>query len=160
MQIIRCKNNFGEDVELPLDRFRYRPSVYAVLKNGNCLLVCKTKSNGKLWFAGGGVEKNETHEEALRREVVEEAGIENFNIKGLIADFRNYCYYAPEDDACDAHLFFYECETNQETFKSNDEIEDGEAVDFQWMKVETVLKKEFCDANDRIQKMLSDFYKI
>jgi 8-oxo-dGTP diphosphatase len=157
MKTIKCKNNYGEDVELPLERFRQRPSVYGVFRKSDCILVCRTKSNGKLWMPGGGVEQGETHEEALRREVMEEAGIKDFRIKKLIADFRNYCYYAPEDDACDAHLFFYECETDQRKFKLNDEIEDGEAIDFSWMELSQIFEDEFCDANEKIQDMLKRF---
>ena len=154
MKTIKCKNNYGETVELPLDRFKSRPSVYAVFNKDCRVLVCRTKSNGKLWLPGGGVDKGETHEEALRREVMEEAGIGSFEIKRLIADFRHYGYYAPEDDAFDGHLHFYECETEQEIVKSNDEIEDGEAIDFEWMPISQIQAEGFCDVNDEIQDIL------
>jgi len=154
MKTIICRNNYGETVDLPLAKFKPRPSVYAVFKKDGRVLVCGTKSTGKLWLPGGGVEPGETHEGALRREVKEEVGIENFEIKRLISEFRHYGYYAPEDDAFDGHLHFYECETEQETVKTNDEIEDGEAIDFEWMPMARIKEIGFCDVNEEIQDIL------
>jgi 8-oxo-dGTP pyrophosphatase MutT (NUDIX family) len=158
MKTITCRSNYGKIVELPIEKFKPRPSVYAVFKKEDRILVCRTKSNGKLWLPGGGVETGETHEEALRREVAEETGITDMKFGRLISDFRNYCYYEPLDEACDAHLFFYECETEEEKVKSNEEIEDGEAMDFSWMKMEQILKEGFCDADEKIREMLISLY--
>jgi len=154
MKTIRCQNNYGEIVELPLTKFKPRLSAYAIFKKDGRVLVCATKSTGKLWLPGGGVNPEETHEEALRREVKEEAGIENFVIKRFITDFRHYGYYAPEDDAFDGHLYFYECETEQETVKSNDEIEDGEAIDFERMTMVRIEEIGFCDVDGEIRDIL------
>jgi len=154
METIKCRNNYGETVELPLEKFKPRPSVYAVFKKEDRVLVCGTKSTGKLWLPGGGIEPGESHEEALRREVMEEAGIGGFAIRRLIADFRHYGYYAPEDDAFDGHLYFYECETEQETVRTNDEIEDGEAIDFEWMPMARIKEIGFCDVDAEIRDIL------
>jgi 8-oxo-dGTP diphosphatase len=154
MKTIRCKNNHGKEVELPLEKFKPRPSVYAIFRRDGCVLVCRTVSNGKLWLPGGGIEEGETHEEALRREVMEETGILDFTIKRIVGDFQNYCYYEPLDEACDAHLFFYECDTVQERVRPNWEIQDGEAIDFQWMPSEQIRAEEFCDADENIKEIL------
>jgi len=154
MKIIKCKNNYGKIVEFPFSKFKLRSSVYAILRRGDLILMCKNQSNRKLWLPGGGVDGNETHEQALRRECLEETGITDFRIKKLLADYQNYFYYEPEDLAMDGHLYFYECETNQERVKSNDEIDDGEAIDFQWLKINQVVKDDLCDLNEEIYNLL------
>lgn len=154
MPNIKCKNNFGKEVELPIEKFKLRPSVYAVLRKGKLFLVCRNRSNEKLWFAGGGVEAGETHKEALRRELLEETGIKNVLIGRLVADFQNYFYYEPTDEAMDAHLYFYECWTDCNQLKLDEEIEDGEAFNFMWVNMSELVMEEFCDVNDKIKKIL------
>lgn len=153
--MIKCRNNFGEEVELPRSRFRYRPSVYAVFYVDGRVLVCGTRSTGKLWLPGGGVEAGETHAQALRREAREEAGITQLEIGRCLGELRNFCYYAPEDDACDAHLYFYVCTTEQTGIISNEEIEDGEALDFRWIGLAQLQEEEFCDVNEEIHGILA-----
>jgi len=63
-----------------LDR---RISVKALLRNGDDILVLREKkgdNSGKFHFPGGHIEGEETLEEALRREVFQETGIEEFEI--------------------------------------------------------------------------------
>ena len=157
METIRCKNNYGRFVELPKSKFEKRPCVYAILRNNGKILVCKTKSTGKLWFPGGGVDEGETHTQALARECTEEAGITNIEIKCLIYDVQNYFYYEPDDLAMDAHLFFYECSTKQTALKKNYEIDDEEAVDFKWVEVNEINKSDLNDLNEEIYKILQLF---
>ena len=154
MQTIRCKNNYGVYVELPKSKFEKRPCVYAILRNNGKILVCKTKSTGKLWFPGGGVDEGETHKQALARECMEEAGIINMEIKRLIYDVQNYFYYKPDDLAMDAQLSFYECFTKQTAFKQNHEIDDEEAVDFEWVEANGIQKSDLNDLNEEIYKIL------
>lgn len=153
--MIRCKNNHGEIVELPRDKFKPRPSVYAILRRGDSILICRTKSNGKIWFPGGGADDNETHEQTLLRECREETGIENIKIKQLLATFQNYFYYEPEDLAMDADLYFYECITDQKDLKTNEEIDDREATDLEWLRIDQIRKDDISDLNERIYKMLN-----
>ena len=51
-----------------------RLAVRAVIVKDDKLLMIKSQKNGDYKFPGGGVEKNESHEEALVREVEEESG--------------------------------------------------------------------------------------
>ncbi len=131
MKTIKCKNNYGNIVELPFGKFEKRLSVYAILRRDDCVLMCKNRSNGKLWLPGGGIDSGETNEQVLRRECLEETGISDIRINKLLAEYQNYFYYEPEDLAMDGYLYFYECETDQEQVKLNNEIDDGEAIDFQ-----------------------------
>ncbi len=152
--MIRCRDNYGQLVELPKTRFKPRPSVYAVFVREGKVLVCRTRSTGRLWLPGGGVECGEMHEQALRREVREEAGIEDMWVGRLLMDFQHYCYYAPTDEAADAHLYFYLCSTAETRLKPNELIEDGEAIDFRWLGWEQLRREEFCDVDAELHGLL------
>ncbi|MDD5396539.1 MAG: NUDIX domain-containing protein [Candidatus Moranbacteria bacterium] len=69
-----CSDIEGNKFNVPVSELSFRPSVYAVIiENGKILL-------SKQWdgydFPGGGMDIGETIEEALKREVMEETGIE------------------------------------------------------------------------------------
>jgi 8-oxo-dGTP pyrophosphatase MutT (NUDIX family) len=69
-----CHDIDGEEIEVDVDKLQFRPSVYGILiENGKVLL-------SKQWdgydFPGGGVELYETLEQALKREFIEETGLE------------------------------------------------------------------------------------
>ncbi len=72
MNKIECKNNFDQIVNLPKDKFVFRPSAYGIILDKNEVVFMKNKSNRKFWFPGGGVEIGETLKEALRREIRED----------------------------------------------------------------------------------------
>jgi len=154
MKTIKCQNNYGQTVELPLKKFKSRPSVYAIIRRGGYILTCRNKSDGKLWLPGGGIDENETHEQALRRECKEETGVTELEIKEQVGDYQNYYYYEPEDLAMHAHLHFYECITTQETLKSQEEIDDEEAYDLKWQTIEQISEKDFAIQNRKVYKIL------
>jgi 8-oxo-dGTP pyrophosphatase MutT (NUDIX family) len=54
----------------------FRNAVRAVVINGNAILMAHLEKNNEYKFPGGGKEKNETIEEAIKREVLEEVGYE------------------------------------------------------------------------------------
>jgi len=155
MSTIKCKNNYGNIVELPADKFKSRPSAYAFLVRKGLILTCKNKSNGKLWFPGGGIEGNETPEQALRRECAEETGITDVTIIKPLAVLQNYFYYEPTDEAMDAQLHFFLCETKSENVKPNSEIDDDEAFDFNWLKIDQISPEDIGDLHKEIYDILT-----
>ena len=70
---IICKDVFGSQYTVPVNELNIRVGVYAVIiENGKILLTRQWDSYSLI---GGGVEKGETIEEAIIREVKEETGL-------------------------------------------------------------------------------------
>ncbi len=65
-----------------------RQCVRGIIRNGEKILLMKRNKKGEEFyiFPGGGIEKDETKEEALRREIFEEVGAKITNIK-FLTDF-------------------------------------------------------------------------
>ena len=156
MDMITCKNNFDETVTLPADKFVFRPSVYGVMVRDDHVLMLRNKSNGKLWVPGGGINIGEVMEEALKREMREETGLE-VRVKDFIFFTQNFFYYQPLDEAYHAFLFFYACELCDEYtadvkgFEA-DEIE--ESRDPQWIPRNAIQKTDISDLQDELYHVI------
>ena len=70
LKIIKCRNVHGKESDAPIDKFKFRPSVYGVLIEDDKILLSRQWDGYD--FPGGGIELDETIEEALRREFIEE----------------------------------------------------------------------------------------
>lgn len=68
-----CHNLDNEKFEVEASRLIFRPSVYGILIEYNKILLSKQWDGYD--FPGGGTDKNETLDEALKREFFEETGI-------------------------------------------------------------------------------------
>ncbi len=72
---------FGlEEKEFDTKKVLLRKAVRAVIINDNNLFMIKT-NEGDYKFPGGGIEANESHEEALKREALEETGYRLKDVK-------------------------------------------------------------------------------
>lgn len=60
-----------------------REAVRGLVRRKDLLLLIRTKE-GDLKFPGGGIEEEESHEEALKREVLEETGLEVEQVYELV----------------------------------------------------------------------------
>ena len=70
---IICKDVFGNQYTVPVDELNIRVGVYAVVIEDNKILLTRQWDGYSL--IGGGVEKGETIEESIVREVKEETGL-------------------------------------------------------------------------------------
>lgn len=154
MQIITCNDNYGKKVTIAREKFQFRPSVYGIIRNSGKICICKTKSTGKIWFPGGGIDRGESRMTALRREIKEETGLADVQIGNLIGSFENFFYRQPTDEAMHAFLFFYECATDEWDLYGNDKVNDGEATDFQWIEMNQLRKKDLTDLNEELFQMI------
>ncbi len=76
-----------------------------IIENGKILTIKRTKTDTEYWgIPGGGVEENETNEEALRREAKEELGVE-VEIKSLLLKI-----ISQKKEIFGHEEYFYTCE--------------------------------------------------
>ncbi len=71
---ILCHDLNGNKTEIESNKLTYRPSVYGILIENNKILLSKQWDGYD--FPGGGTDIHETIEEALKREFIEETGLE------------------------------------------------------------------------------------
>lgn len=88
-----------------------RHSAYGVIVEDNKILLIGLKTSDKLWFPGGAIEEGETDEEAVKREVKEETGID-VEVTELLTEVESYFYYDPLDVAWQQFSHFYLCKAS------------------------------------------------
>lgn len=106
-EMVTCVNERGDKVEALKSTLEFRPSAYGVIiKDGKVLLSAQWNGYD---FPGGAVEKGETLEEALLREIKEETGITA--AKGDLLYMTEQFFVHPVSRKCfHAILFYYKCE--------------------------------------------------
>lgn len=93
----------------------YRTAVRAVILRGRDLLLVYSSSRGDYKFPGGGVDKGETHAQALCREVQEECGMAVAQIGPEIGVVIEYNTPIEKDyDAFKMTSHYYQCEVKGE----------------------------------------------
>lgn len=121
----------------------YRKAVRAlILKDGKILLVHSEKAN-EFKFPGGGIEQNESKQEALKREVLEETGHKIISVnEGL--GYTDQIY----NDIYDGNKYFYQrsfyyfCEVDDEyTGMSLKEYEIALKYIPKWVTIEEAIKE-------------------
>lgn len=126
-----CETITGEMVEVKRESLEFLPAGYAVVKREDEVLLVKMKQSGKFFFPGGAVDVGEPMEDAVRREVREEAGVE---VKELEFLMMKETFFAYGDRAYHALNFVYTAE-----FASGEELVcsdlEDEAYAPQWVKV-------------------------
>ena len=127
-------------MSIPRAKLVLRPAVYALILHNDKILLLNTRSTGKYSLPGGGVDIGEKMENALRREVREETGLE-ISIERLVGFKEHFFYYDPLDQAFHSFLFFYLCHPKTFDLLSNEEINDGEVDSPRWFNI-TTLRQE------------------
>ena len=114
-----------------------------IIHNGKVVLITKSRGGylGKLDFPGGGVEHTETPQEALRREVMEEAGLEITHYQLLDVTARNLVWQMKEDTIEDLHHFglLFVVGAKGKLKREADGIDSNGA---RWYKIEKLHKDE------------------
>lgn len=74
-------------------KYKFRETCFGIVFKDNEFYV--TEKDGEISLIGGGIDNDETHEETLRREFIEEAGLK---IKEIIPFVTIDCYWHTRDD--------------------------------------------------------------
>jgi nucleoside triphosphatase len=142
----------GGGVDLA-DEQRYpEPAVSALILSpeGKILLIRSHKWKGKYSIPGGHVELGERMEEALRREVKEETGLDIFDVKFVC--FQEFIF-----DDCfwkKRHFIFFNfaCRASSTEVKLNQE-----AQEYVWVTLDEALRME--DVEPYAKKAIKEFVK-
>ena len=122
-----------------------RDVVAAIIKKDDCYLLAKRnkeKYMGLKWeFPGGKVEKDESFEEALSREILEELNV-NIEIHNKVAEERF------QDDEINIVLHYYICSL----IDTDIVLSEHEAIE--WVKKQDFLNYEFVPGDGDITSLI------
>lgn len=120
-----------------------RTAVRAVIQRGRTLLLIHSANVGDYKFPGGGVDEDETHEQALRREVREECGAELSHIGEEIGAVVEYDHDTETDfDTFKMASHYYRCEvTDGFGAQKLDGYEKDLGFKPVWIPIEAALQK-------------------
>src|SRR5690606_28871668 len=94
--MIACRTLYNQTRLVPVEQLIIRPAAYAIIVHDDKTLLLRSRETDKWMQPGGGIDKGETIEEALWRELREEVGLE-IEI-GRFAHFQpDFFYYDPLD---------------------------------------------------------------
>ncbi len=149
---VECDTLYGKKKLVPLEKLYFRPSVYGIITQAGKVLLLKMNT-GLYCVPGGGVELAETLEDALKREVKEEAGID-VEIERFLYFRETFFYYDPLDEAFHSFLFFYTCKPLTLDLATDDMVDDEEAVMPRWVDIHTLTAEDFNNDGAAIMQFL------
>lgn len=107
MAKVKIEDVFGKFHEVEESEIMQRVSAYGVfVKNGKILLIQDVHSD--FWeFPGGGLEEGENLEEGLKREFLEETGLEISEVLEKVGEIKGSFYHFKFDIAWNGHRNFF-----------------------------------------------------
>lgn len=141
-RLVTCKKLFGGTIDVPASALSFRPGSYALVMREGLLLMVRVRATGEWFLPGGGVEPGESVEEALVREVQEEAGIDVV-VKEFFCFRENFFYYDPAKRAFHGLCFFYVCEPVSTEPLPELEGHDPDEGDPAWLDISTLRDDEY-----------------
>ena len=139
---------------IPREKLVFRPAAYAVVINKSKILLLKTKSTGKYWFPGGGIDLGEKLEDGLKREVREETGIE-IKIKKFLSFQEIFFYYEPLDEAYQNFSFFYLCQPIKTKLINDDQVDPAdESEKPRWLDLKAIKKEDMQTGAEEILQLI------
>ena len=137
---IECIGMRGGKVMVSRENISHRPSVYGIVLFEGRILLTVTKTTGKYWLPGGGIDIGERMQDALKREIWEECGIEIEQSKQLFCREQLF-YYEPLEKAWHVHLIFYSAKPINIELVLNDHAD--ESTNPQWVDIAALKSSDF-----------------
>lgn len=121
-----------------------RPSVRGIIIKGDKIALIHSLRYDYYKFPGGGNDEHETHEEALVREVLEEAGLvvipESIKEYGLVLRMEK----GKHEDLFIQENYYYFCKTKDEVSSQQlDDYEEEELFTLGWVKPEVAINTNY-----------------
>jgi len=119
-----------------------RPAAYALILHDGKLLLLTMRATGKYHLPGGGIEVGERMVETLKREVLEETGIE-IEVECLVHFEEVFFYYDPSDKAYHGLHFFFRCKAKTVRILPDEQVEDDSAEKPRWVEIAMLKPEDF-----------------
>jgi ADP-ribose pyrophosphatase YjhB (NUDIX family) len=153
--MIECQSIYGNYKLVPREKLVFRPAAYAIIVYAGRILLVTTKCSGRYSPPGGGVDIGETLEEALRREVKEETGLE-IEVERFAFFDERFFYYDPLDEAFHSFNFFFVCKPTTLDLVDDDRVDDLEAEEPRWTKLNSVRAEDFQICGEKILQVVRE----
>lgn len=135
-----------------------RQAVRAIVLKDNKILMVHT-NKGDYKFPGGGIKRQESHEEALRREVIEETGyiIEGMGERAGIIVQRNPNQF-DTSGIFEMTSYYYFCDVKTNKTKQHlDKYEEEQEFEPRWIELDEVIAKMRQSSHKRGHRLILGF---
>ena len=153
--MMEVRTHYGKMKWVPINQFRFRPSVYAIVMSEDKILLVKSRRTGKYMLPGGGVELGETNEAAVVREVQEETGI-SVSVQAFLRFTESFFFHDPHNAAYHGLFFYYLCLPLSTTIPDNVLVDDEEAVSPIWLPIDKLKPEDLHNHGDLIVQMIKE----
>lgn len=146
---IICHDRLNKEHIARIEDLKFRPSVYAVIiRQGKILLSPQWDGYD---FPGGGINKGETIDKALKREVWEETGYK-VRVKNIIDCFDSFFYVRGKKKYWHCLLLYYTCVITGGSISDAhfDEDEKQYMKKAQWIKLDKINQLRFYNNVDSV----------
>jgi 8-oxo-dGTP diphosphatase len=139
---VQCITLSGETKVIDRERLILRPAAYALIVHDGKLLLLKMRATGKYHLPGGGIEVGERMAETLKRETLEETGIE-IEVGCLVHFEEVFFYYDPSDTVYHGLHFYYICKAKTVSTLPDDQVADDSAEKPRWVEIDSLKPEDF-----------------
>jgi 8-oxo-dGTP pyrophosphatase MutT (NUDIX family) len=149
MPLVECITLDGRKKMIQKDNLVLRPAVYAVVVHDGKALLMRMRHTGKYHPPGGGISVGERMEDALKREIREETGIE-VEVERFARFEELFFYYDPSGTAYHGLHFYYICRPKTFTLLDDTQVNDDAAAEPRWVSIQGLQAQDFQALGDII----------